>query len=530
MISDKVRNNKKQKDKPFFAMEIAAVGGCKMINLLSKGENRRLAFVQTLSQCQEWVTLGKLSRKLNASERVLKEDIRYFETHFTDFTIQTSSDGVKMTFQDSKGLKTLYQKVLESSPAYNLLEIIFLDETKTVADLAEMLFVSSATVYRLIEQINAETAHYHFKIETNPCRVTGDEDHIRYFYYQYFFEKYSRVEWPYDKINEAVLDELLKYFLEFNQVSISFAVYNMFKLVIVVNLIRFQHNHFVELENISKNFNRIILEPVSNLEILKRFEYSFNVKFDRHLITQLFTPVVREGFYLSAEHLLERAQESEETAAEITFLDNLLIELSEKFGIRLSNKERLIFVMQNAVHLEYQGPQSGYILYNRNKYFAEAIHNQFPCFYDSLYEAMKAYRGFVEKPITEDGIQFYIYTLFTNWESLIPELRKRLGDIHVLVVSDRHVSHAKMLRDFMTGIFSDKVKIDIYEEISLEQGDLMKLGYDFIVVNFPVPNVSSPHFIYIENLPSRNDILKLQKAVSQILAKRAIHLKKSNRL
>src|SRR5699024_1759169 len=121
-----------------------------------------------------------------------------------------------------------------------LLENIFLKENITITDLAKILYVSSSTIYRLIDQINEATKEKHFRIETNPCRIIGSEEEIRYFFYNYFHEKYSTLDWPYEYINENGLDMLLQFFIEFTQMEADFAYYNIFKTVSVINLIRYK--------------------------------------------------------------------------------------------------------------------------------------------------------------------------------------------------------------------------------------------------------------------------------------------------
>ncbi len=91
----------------------------------------------------------------------------------------------------------------------------------------------------------------------------------------------------------------------------------------------------------------------------------------------------------------------------------------------MSNKESVIYNLHNAAHLEYYESRSGYILHNQNREFTNKIKSEFPNFYDSLYQAAKSYRELLNKPITDDGISFIMYILFTTWENLLPELRRK---------------------------------------------------------------------------------------------------------
>jgi predicted DNA-binding protein YlxM (UPF0122 family) len=491
-----------------------------LINLLNNGERRKLQFAEILTNTDKWLTLTELGEELDCSVRVLKEDMVFFRKNFSDFQIKTSSQGLQLTFKQDKGLEALYQKLLSESTAYHLLEIIFMFEDKTISDLAEELYVSVSTLYRLIEQINAKTAVYDFKIETNPCRVTGKEENIRYFYYNYFNEKYSYLDWWYKTIDEETLDKFLDFFIEFTQIPADFAFYNIFKLVTIVNLIRYKNKHLVETNGITINFDEIIPELGAYAKAFEEFEEKLDVKMSKELIHQIFTPYVQEGFSLNKERLFKKAAENKALAKTIELLSQELTKISEESAIPLYNKDEIIFALNNVAHLEYQEPQSGYILYNRNKYFAEEIKNNFPHFHSLLYEGMKKYRTFIKKPMTEDGINFFIYITFIFWENLVPELGKKFKKIRVLIISDRHVLHGHMLKDFIEHEFNEQIVIDIYTSNNLDKKIIEALDYNLIVTNFPISSLENKRTVYIESVPTFYDLRKLKNALDAIISER----------
>lgn len=491
-----------------------------MIDLINNGERRRLQFAEILTSRKDWVTLADLGNALNCSDRVLKDDITYFKKNFVDFKVETSHLGVRLIFQQDKGLKSLYQKILSESTPYLLLEIIFLYEDKSISELADMLFISASTLYRTVDQINNKITVYDFRIETSPCRVMGNEENIRYFYYQYFFEKYSHLAWPYETIDEKALDKLLSFFIEFTQIPADFAFYNIFKSVSAVNLIRYMNGHYVDTKDIVINFDEIIPDLSTYADDFKYFEEALQIKVDAELVNQIFTPYIQEGFSLSVERLMEKTKVNKKVADEISFLDTMLTKISEETNVAIVNKEELIIALHNSAHLEYQEPQSGYVLYNRNQYFVDALKEEFPQFYRPVYEAIKSYREFIGKPDKENGINFFIYTLFIFWKNLVPELRKQFTDIRVLVISDRHVSHARMLKDFINYEFTDQLVIDIYTSMDLDENILEALDCDFIVANFPLPELETKCSVYIESVPSYNDLVKIQNVIDDIINER----------
>lgn len=434
--------------------------------------------------------------------------------------IQSSNHGIRLKFNSGYNIQSLYQTFLRESKAFRLLELVFIDEGIDIPKLSEILSVSVPTVYRMIDHINAEMAQYDFGIEKNPCRVVGNEGQIRYFYSQYFDEKYSYLAYPFETIDEEALDYFLNFFIDLTEIPVDFAFYNIFKLTTSVNLIRYRQNHLVDTDEIQINFDEIIPHLEVYMDEFKRVEKKLQVQISTELIHQIFTPYVHEGFSLNVDRFYVKVAENEELAENVAFLDQILTDLSKENGIPLRNKERVIFALNNAAHLEYQEPQSGYILYNKNKYFSEDVRSYFPRFYHDLYEEMKTYREFLGKPATEEGIHFFIYTVFNFWEDLIPELQNKFKKVHVVILSDRHATHAHMLKDFILFELTAQVKVEIYTKNIVSRETLEQLNCDLIVTNFPISPLESKRAIYIENVPLFNDLVKIQNAVHSIISER----------
>lgn len=492
-------------------------------NLLTSSENRRLNLAELLTYHNNWITLAELAKKLNSSIRVLKDDIAIFRKDISEFTIKSSNKGIRIQFEKNKGLKTIFQKVLASSKTYQLLEIIFIYDSLSVNELAKKIFVSNSTLYRMIDQINQTFVGHNFKIETNPCRIVGDENCIRFYFYQYYYEKYSRLEWPFETVNEHALDRLLKFFIKFTQISVDFGYYNVFKTVATINLIRYKNGYLINTDENTINFDEVIANlDAFTLEFIF-FEEATGMKVNHNLIYQVFTQYIQEGFSLNYERLIEKSTKNEKIADEINFLNQFLTEISEENQIELFNRNDLILAIHNSSHLEYAEPRSGYILYNQNKLFTNDIQNSFPKLYTQLYNGILEYRNLMGKPLTEDGIYFLIYILFTHWEKLVPQMRKKYPEIKVLIISDRHMSHSKMLKDFLIREFSDQLLIDIYTDIELNVALLEKLDYHFIVTNFPLPDLSTKKSIYIQNVPTHHDIENIQDILNEIIDARLIN-------
>src|SRR5699024_1754709 len=248
-----------------------------MRRLLNQTENRQLLLAEILQDNENWITLFELSKILGCSVRVLKDDLAHFKNNITELPIETSNNGIRLNKVNNRGLKSLYQYILYHSTAYNLLEIIFLEDRISVVNLIERLIVSY-------------------------------ESEIRYFFYNYFYEKYSGLEWPYINLDENGVDLFLKFFIDFSHMETDFAYYNIFKTVSAVNLMRYKQGYFIDHSDIHINFDEIIPDLSPYQEDFAYFEANNHVKVNNTLIQQIFTPYISEKFSLNYERLIEKTK------------------------------------------------------------------------------------------------------------------------------------------------------------------------------------------------------------------------------
>lgn len=191
-----------------------------------------------------------------------------------------------------------------------------------------------------------------------------------------------------------------------------------------------------------------------------------------------------------------------------------------KYYIKLENREALMVGLFNTSHLEYQDPQSNYILYNRNQLFAEDISREFPQLYIDLYEGMKEFRKVLGKDTSEEGIAFFIYNVFATWKNLVPQLRQKIEKIRSIVISDRHRAHAEMIKDFIQYEFSEQVTVDFFIDLELNPEVLERLDYDLIVTTFTIDDLKTRRNLYIPNVPKYTDYQNIQHHIDEIIAER----------
>lgn len=501
--------------------EIGELGEIQMVNLLNNTENRRLRFVELLAQQNEWLILTDIASKLDCSTRVLKDDIRFLNDHYNDFTIETSIHGVRIIFKENTGLKSFCQALLKHSKAYQLLETLFLNENCTLNKLSETVYISSSAIYRMINQLNPILKKdYGFYIETNPCRIVGSEEKIRYFFYRYFFERYPYFNWPFSSINEEGIDSFLKKLLEIMKIPVDFAFFRVFKVITMVNLTRYENKNFIDIDESDTQIDLFMPDQEMHSDFYRYYEHILKQKIDTEFVMQVFTQYVQPGIYLTYEDFIEETKRDADYLEKVEYLRGLFDDLASANNIEFKNQETVVYGLFGTAAIEYKEPQSGYILYNRNTYFAKDIKSEFPNFYRQLYEAMKKFRAKLNKPLTEDGIHFYVYTVFSRWKNIVPELRRKLDKIKVLVISDRYTAHAEMIKDFIDYEFNEQIEAVFFDGIDFTPKVLEKLEYDLIISSFTLESVENIRNVYISNVPKYSDYVKIQKHIDEIILER----------
>ena len=93
--------------------------------LLSKKQRRQLQLLEILIKEKRWFHLKELAKRLDCTERSLKEDLSNLRSTFDDFLIESSTNGIKISYEDSVGLEVIYHHFFKESQAFALIEYLF---------------------------------------------------------------------------------------------------------------------------------------------------------------------------------------------------------------------------------------------------------------------------------------------------------------------------------------------------------------------------------------------------------------------
>lgn len=337
-----------------------------MRNLLSSKEKRQLEFMEYLIDSKKWTHLYKLAEIFDCTERILKQDIAELREAFPNIDIQTSTNGVKAYFSKENSIEEVYKHFFVNSQNFSLLEYVFFHEGETINDISNAFYTTPANLYRIVNKMVKDIEpKFKLNIQLTPVSITGNEVDIRYFYAQYFSERYNFLEWPFTDFNEEDLDEFAKYFYTPTNYPMGFAIYHMYKWMIMIGIYRVKNKHFVPIPD---NFFDEIFPPFAQLpdieEKLVYFSEKFQLSMTPEVLAQIFISFIQDTIFLSPEEFYASLEQDEYAKNSCQLLDEMLLKIEFKLNIHIHNRNDLIWYMHNTVHLERQETFTDPLLFN----------------------------------------------------------------------------------------------------------------------------------------------------------------------
>lgn len=490
-----------------------------MYDVLEANERRRLEVIEYLYSRDDWIPLRELAQKTGSSERILKQDMIRLREHFSIEVLQTSHRGIRLVFPPNQSIDDIYRSILKNNIAFNFIEKLFYDDTKTVFELADELFISSSTLFRIIKKLNVSLKKYYVQIQTHPCKmISENEDTIRYFYLNYFAECYSHLEWPHTAINQEIYEQLLLLLMKENNIIIDIADFNRLKLWTVIPFVRTQQGNYTEIT--SSNYSKMIPDFSKFQPAIAMIEKTLGISLNKKFLDQVFSVFINNDYVLNYDSLLEDAQTNPFIEKKISVHRDLLYNLSNRLGIPIPNRNQLIKEMYNITHFVFKSKSGhclpSFILFDQKKFFIQSIEELFPDFIKEAIGTLKRYEKKMDLTYNESAQYEILYTLIIHWEHLIPELYKRKEKVHLLIVSSFDLEHAKMIQNLLHHYFKEEISTEIYENPIFSLKDVKERPHDILVTTFTITLnnlLEVENYICIQNMPTNRNIHALRQEI-----------------
>jgi len=492
-----------------------------MRDVLEANERRRLEVIEHLYASNRWLTLKEIAQNTASSERILKQDIILLREQFSREVLQTSHRGIRLVLPSNKDIDGVYRLILKNSLAFNFIEQLIYDETKTVAELSEELFVSPSTLIRLIKKINVSLEAYYVQVQTNPCKMISEsEENIRYFYISYFSERYSNFEWPYKTIDQSFFEEFLLSLAKIIHPPLDFADFKRLKHWTAIPFLRTQQGHYVAIK--SSRYSHMVPDSPDFGPLIELLEKKIAVTLDVPFIEQVFSIFINNDFALSYDFLIEAGKSDPIVKEKISYHAMLLDHLSDQVKICIPNRSHLIKEMYNISHFAFKTKQGQYpppyILFEPKKIFIQSIEELFPDFINAAFVTLDMYEQKIHESYSEAARHEIIYTLLIHWNRLIPELYNQKAKFHLLIISDLDFEHAKMIQSLFHHYFKQEITTEIYLKSDISIDQIKEQPHDLLVTNFTLETEDeafAKKCICIQTVPSNRNIDHIRQAIEE---------------
>ena len=487
-----------------------------METLFNKQQRRQLELIKFLYQNQEWLSFKQIQKVINCSSPIIKKDLNHFNNKFSDFLkIHITSNGALACFEPNISFEHLFAHYMSEATPFQLLEYIFYFPNQTIEELAEVLFTSSSTIYRMIQTIKSELEkNYAISITTNPVTLIGNEIKIRNFYAEFFNFSSLITEWPFSHLDREIIHQFISAPMSLINSHYSFAQKRQLAIIVTVNITRIQQGAFVSETLIHPDRYSLYWELLENKQyakMLTHYEERFQLILDKRTTMQIFYNYLHIGLALSFEEL----QSEERFANSYQALKQLIQELTKDFDLTLEQSDLLILSLHNAARM--QGYSLGYypLLINMKLRFKSTVASIHPIFFEHVEKHLIHYLEISGIAPQKRLINYLVYILYTRWPSLFNTYVKKASKPKLLILSKYDFFHEHLIQDIMEVHFGNMVQIISYQSKELNHHDLENSDADIIITNFTVDKIKNKKVICYHNLPSLTVMENIQKAILQ---------------
>ncbi|WP_317943415.1 helix-turn-helix domain-containing protein [Carnobacterium maltaromaticum] len=240
---------------------------------LEKQDIRKIGLFKFLeASYQQRATFSDISENLNISDFILLNTVdeltRDIEANqLTDcFKLEKTEKHIILKKSGKASVQVLAWLYLKKSHSFKILDEIYRGTFTNIASYSESNFVSYTSVYNRIQELKKILRSYEIELSSR-FKLIGDEMKIRMYFYQVYYERFNRIEFPFEPKKKEVNMLFIQQLEE--QLEHSFSEVDKAKLdfFLAVNLNRIQqgtdlHSSTVERKKINVQLFLPIYEKI----------------------------------------------------------------------------------------------------------------------------------------------------------------------------------------------------------------------------------------------------------------------------
>lgn len=483
-----------------------------MRRLLKNTTQRRLAIIGVLRDLIGWQNPEMIGDLLDCSMKTILSDVEAINEYWGEHVgVEYSrTNGLRLNETLHNKTRQLARNLMEESDAFIFLERIFFQPNEDMDYWIKELYISEATFYRMIKQIDKVLVEKGLVLERRPFRITAKKERwVRAFYVQLFLEKYGLNEWPFDIEREKMIK-----FIEIVSENFDIA-YNDREILessyLLASIIIRSSQGFTLSENEKLLIDRqiidqiLILRPAAD-QIVENSNYIVIKDWYYEVANSLFCACFFTRFEPSCQITL-------------SYLDSFLNDLEQAYNLSLPEEQRKKLLQKLLrIQASYQVyPYSQAILFDSAAYFSRNAKSQYPHFTKYVHQLLLHIERKSGDPWFSSFYFQVLMILFKEWDGLAHSLDLHSTKVKILVVSDSGESHAKMLAGLIQNRFYYRVVTDTYKGSSLDfKHDPRFKKYDLVIANYPIKNYSFGNLKIVDDFLAESDLSAISSFVKDI--------------
>ncbi|MEG0627609.1 MAG: helix-turn-helix domain-containing protein [Enterococcus sp.] len=483
-----------------------------MRRLLKNTTQRRLAIIGILRDLLDWQNPELIAELLDCSLKTISYDVEAINNDWSEHVgIEYSrTKGIRLNDALHNKTRQLARNLMEESEAFLFLEQIFFNPNEDVEYWISKLYISEATFYRMVRQIDRVLGERGLVLERRPFRlVAQNERWVRFFYVQLFLEKYGLNEWPFDlernKIIEFIRAANDSFGIAYNDREVLESSY----LLAVVILRSSQGFVLTDEEKVA--VDQVLIKNILELRTVA----DQTIKDSPYEVTEHWYYEVANSLFCTC-FISRHEGHCQKTLVD---LEHFLEELISVYELSLSAENRKSLLQKLLqIHVSYQVcpfPQA--MLFDSAAYFARNAKIQYPHFTKYIQQLLLQMERTGGNPWFSQFYSAVLTVLFKEWAGLVHALDAQSSKVKVLVLSDSGENHAKMLMELIQNRFYYRVVAKAYRGSALDfQQDESFKDYDLVVANYQIKNYSYSNLKIVDDFLTESDFSYISSIVKSI--------------
>ena len=177
---------------------------------LDKLQTRKIKLIKLLKNEYPNRSIAEISKELDCSNQTLMTTIESLIEDLKSFEINTAririvSKRIEADFDVNFSVDCLIHEYVRKSFEYQVILDCFFNTTKSISDYAKDFFLSQASTYRKINGVKNILKNFNIELQqSTTLQIVGEEKMIRYFYFSFFWETHSNINWSFEFSKEFI--------------------------------------------------------------------------------------------------------------------------------------------------------------------------------------------------------------------------------------------------------------------------------------------------------------------------------------